>query len=124
MDRVRIARQDRGECTDSEDEERDTDMKAFKADVAAIRASAASPLGASKAKSLDQVEMPTETAVIKRSIPESRVSEFVAATADHFNSRTFKGLVPTVPEGQSTQIVMGHVGVAKGYQTIGNEGTT
>jgi hypothetical protein len=128
IERVRNTRHDRGDYSDDEDEDDQVDEEtiAFKSDVAAIKEAAiaanAKPQRVKAASTAEDSTDPiTPTGLIRKDVSETRITEFVAATADHFKSRTFQGLTPAVPEGQSTDIQMGQFGIARSYQPIQND---
>lgn len=47
---------------------------------------------------------------------ERSLITFSSPAAGYFNEREFQGLVPTVPEGQDTDIQQGQIGIAKSYK--------
>ena len=47
---------------------------------------------------------------------ERALITFSSPAAGYFNEREFQGLVPTIPEGQDTDIQQGQFGIAKSYK--------
>ena len=46
---------------------------------------------------------------------ERALMTFTSPAAGYFNEREFQGLIPTIPEGQDTNIQQGQFGLAKSY---------
>ena len=47
---------------------------------------------------------------------ERSLITFSSPAAGYFNEREFQGLVPSIPEGQDTDIQQGQFGIAKSYK--------